>query len=149
MDLAALYMDVVPKAMREFRKDMRQSRSSQLSIPQFRILAQLRFEPANNRSLAEVQGVSVAAMSRMVDWLCRNGYVERLESERDRRHVQVQLTGEGRARFESFREEARGRLLRRLESLKPQDQIELKKGLSALAKAVEHIGKDNGSGGEG
>ena len=88
-DLAALYMEVVPQAMREFRKDMRRSRSSCLSVPQFRILAHLRRESANNRALAEIQGVSVAARSRMVYWLCKHNLVERQKYARDRRQVQV------------------------------------------------------------
>lgn len=138
-DLAALYMEVVPQAMREFRKDMRRSRSSCLSVPQFRILAHLRREPANNRDLAEIQGVSVAAMSRMVDWLSKHNLVERLQDAEDRRQVHVQLTRHGRERFESFREEARGRLQKRLASLDPRERARLQKGLAALANAVEHL----------
>ena len=140
MDLAALYMEVVPRAMREYRKEMRKSRSTNLTVPQFRILAQLRLDSANNRTLAEVQGVSVAAMSRMVDGLCKQGLIERFEDPRDRRQVHLQLTALGRERFESFRNEARKRLEQRLGSLKPDEQLSLTQGLAALANAVEQMG---------
>jgi DNA-binding MarR family transcriptional regulator len=140
LNLAALFMEVVPRAMREFRKDMRSSRSATLTVPQFRIMAQLRYGPANNRSLAEFQGVSVAAMSRMIDWLSKNGLVERLEDKNDRRNVSVQLTPKGRKNFESFRKEARKRLQKRLSTLKPSEQEQLNHGLAALAVAVKHMG---------
>lgn len=138
--LAALYMDVVPKAMREFRKEMRSSRSVCLTVPQFRILALLAEGPGGNRELAENVGVSVAAMSRMVDWLSRHGLVERLENKSDRRKVQVQLTGEGRQHFARFRKEARLRLQKRLALLNTSNRKKLSKGLSALALAVESMG---------
>jgi DNA-binding MarR family transcriptional regulator len=141
MDLATLYMEVVPKAMREYRNEMRKSRCSSLTVPQFRILAFLRLESVNNRTLAEHQGVSVAAMSRMVDGLCRQGLIERLEDSRDRRHVHLQLTTLGSERFESFRNEARTRLQQRLKSLNPDERQRLINGLTALASAVEQMGQ--------
>ena len=140
-DLATLFMEVVPKAMREFRKEMRKSRAASLTVPQFRILAQLAYEPANNRTLADLQGVSVGAMSRMVDWLCKHELVERFEDQRDRRQVHVQLTREGRYHFECFRKEARARLQKRLARLKPEERQRLNKGLAALAAAVENMGE--------
>jgi DNA-binding MarR family transcriptional regulator len=141
-DLAALYMDVVPKAMREFRKEMRGSRAPCLSVPQFRILAFLNaFSTANNRTLAEHQGVSVAAMSRMIDWLCRKGLVERFADRNDRRQVCLRLTGKGAGNFKKFRQEAQRRLQARLANLSADQQQRLNNGLAALAKAVEHMGE--------
>jgi DNA-binding MarR family transcriptional regulator len=138
--LATLYMEVIPKAMREYRKEMRQSRTHRLTVPQFRILAHLRREHANIRSLAEFQGVSVAAMSRMVDWLCKHGFVERFEEASDRRQVHVQMTKCGRERFEECRVEARERLHHRLQALSPAEQAQLTKGLEALRKSLKNMG---------
>ena len=138
--LAALYMDVVPKAMREFRKEMRSSRSVGLTVPQFRILALLAEGHGGNRELAENVGVSVAAMSRMVDWLSKHHLVERLKDKTDRRKVQVQLTNEGRGHFAEFRKEASQRLEKRMASLDAANRKNLSKGLSALALAVKNMG---------
>jgi DNA-binding MarR family transcriptional regulator len=138
--LAALYMDVVPKAMREFRKEMRNSRSlTTMTVPQFRILAALSEDPAYHRELAESLGVSVAAMSRMVDWLSERGLVERLQDQGDRRKVKVQLTKKGRAHFARFRKEARARLQKRMSTLSPKDRSNLNLGLAALSLAVNHM----------
>ncbi len=139
-ELAALYMEVVPKAMREYRREMRQARGTCLSVPQFRILAQLHTDPANIRTLAEFQGVSVAAMSRMVDWLCKHGLVERFTDARDLRHVHVRLTKTGCKRFKKVRKEARSRLQRRLNDLDPQQRAKLKTGLASLLDIVRHLG---------
>src|ERR1035437_2882643 len=116
-NLAALYKEVVPKAMREFRKEMRGSRSAALTVPQYRILALLYYENANNRELSEQLGVSVAAMPRMVDGLSERDLVERKQNRGDRRMVQVQLTRKGREYFAKFRREARARLQKRFASL--------------------------------
>jgi DNA-binding MarR family transcriptional regulator len=139
--LASLYMEVVPKAMREFRKEMRNSRCASLTVPQYRILAQLDYEKANNRELAEQLGVSVAAMSRMVDWLSNHGLVERKENPGDRRMVKVQLTRKGRNHFAKFRKEARARLQKRLSTLDGEAKKNLNSGLAALALAVNHMGQ--------
>ena len=140
--LAALYMDVVPKAMREFRKEMRGSRSDGLTIPQYRILARLDFEDSNNRALAEQLGVSVAAMSRMIDWLSDRELVERTKQDYgDRRMVKVRLTRKGRQNFAKFRKEARARLQKRFAALDIHAQENLNVGLSALVKAVNQMGQ--------
>ena len=139
MDLASLFMDVVPNAMREYRKEMRNSRSLHLSVPQFRILAHVWRKPSNNRMLAEELGVSVAAMSRMLDGLCKQGLIERLENSKDRRQVQVQLTAIGRKRFEQLRKEACDRLERRFQALNLGQQQSLNSGLKALSSAVQSM----------
>jgi DNA-binding MarR family transcriptional regulator len=138
-DLAALYMDVVPKAMREFRKDVRGGGADALTVPQYRILAFLDYDEANNSELAEQHGVSVAAMSRMVDGLCDRGLVERKQNPGDRRMVKVQLTRKGREHFARFRRETQSRLQKRLAALDDGAKRDLDKGLAALAYAVLHM----------
>jgi len=142
--LAALFMDVVPKAMRELRKEVRNRQSlNAMTIPQFRILALLSEDPANNCELADQLGISVAAVSRMVDWLSERSYVERLQDSGDRRKVKIQLTRKGREHFGRFRKEARARLQKRLASMGTQDRKNLNQGLAALSKAVEHMAIGN------
>lgn len=139
-DLAGLYFEVVPKAMREFRREMRAGRGPKLTVPQFRVLAQLSVEAANNRTLAETQGLSLAAVSRMVDWLVRHHWVERVRDERDRRQVLVRLTENGSKRFDLFCSEAQNRLKLRMLTLKPSERRDLKKGLRVLSNVVEKMG---------
>lgn len=140
-DLATLYMDIVPKAMREYRREMQKSGSGCLTVPQFRVLAYLNnYEPANNRTLAEHQGVSVAAMSRMIDSLVRQSLVERFADKRDRRQVFMRPTRKGKAKYLEFRKEARDRLQTRMAALDPGERRRLNNGLAALAKAVERMG---------
>jgi DNA-binding MarR family transcriptional regulator len=139
-DLTALFMEVVPHGMREFRKEMRNSRSASLTVPQFRILAHIWRQPRNNKELAEEQGVSVAAMSRMIDWLCKHGLVERKKCLGDRREILVKLTPSGKKRFARFREEAHVRMKKRLDTLTASDQKNLHQGLTALATALARMG---------
>ena len=140
-DLAVLYMDVVPKAIREFRREMRGARSLTMTVPQFRILALLDDACATTTELAEQLGLSVPAMSRMVDWLSERELVERRQDNGDRRKVRVKLTHKGSLHFARFRKEARARLQKRFDSMDPATLKDLNQGLAALSEVVNHMGK--------
>lgn len=97
-DVATLLIDVLSLTVREIRNDLRTSKchaDAGVTIPQFRILANLWIEPANNKTLAEAAGLSVPATSRMVKLLEKKGLVDRSQGVKDRREVRVRLTSEG------------------------------------------------------
>jgi DNA-binding MarR family transcriptional regulator len=126
-EVAAALLEVVPLAMRQLRKELRIG--SDLSIAQFRILAHLGCEPANNKTLAEALGVSVPATSRMVKLLVQRKYVESTQGVADKREVLVKLTKSGERRFEIVRNTVREGLALRLMSVAPS---RLRKGESGL-----------------
>jgi DNA-binding MarR family transcriptional regulator len=66
-----------------------------VTVPQCVVLQQLIEEPNDISGLADRVGVSMSAMTRLVDGLERRGWVDRNRSAEDRRKVVVQLTGEG------------------------------------------------------
>ena len=137
--IAALFLEVVPKAMREVRSEMRKSRDSELSVPQFRILAHLWREPANLGTIAEAQGVSLAAMSRMVDWLCKHRLVKKTQDQADRRQLVVELTPHGKKSFELNRHLTRLAFEKRIKALNLTEKKKLAAGLESLKQALRKM----------
>src|SRR6185369_8728731 len=71
---AEALLDTVPLVMRTVRQLMREQRSSDLSVPQFRALGFINRHPETSVSaVAEHLGLSVAATSRLVDALVARG----------------------------------------------------------------------------
>jgi DNA-binding MarR family transcriptional regulator len=138
-DIASLFLEIVPKAMREIRIEMRRSRDTELTVPQFRILAHLWREPTNLCALAESQGVSGAAMSRMVDWLAKHLFVEKVQDQIDRRLISVQLTAHGKKSFEMNRHLTRVSFEKRIQSLSMSEKKKLAAGLSSIKEAINRM----------
>lgn len=135
LELAALYLDVVPRAMREIRTELRSNRGDTLTIPQFRVLAFLRLETKTNKELAEHIGLSVAAMSRLVQALVDDGWVEKSTGKSDRRELRIRLSAQGRRSFEKIRAETRRKLATRFDSLSAGDRTRLNDGFVALTQS--------------
>ena len=140
LDLAALFLEAVPRAMREIRTELRSSRDKEMSVPQFRILAVLgEGDVKTNKEISELIGVNVATMSRMVQALELQGLVEKESGRKDRREVSIKLSRRGRSVFEKIRLRARKGLSERLSSLSDTDRKSLRKGLEVLIDSTSTI----------
>lgn len=131
-ELAAHLLDVIPRTMNHIRSEVRGLAKPHLPVPQFRILARLSKGPANNSQLAEWMGVSLPAMSRMVDGLVKRGLVSRSRETFDRRQVQLDLTSKGKEQFQDIRAGMLNQLAGRLTALDPEKRDRLRQGLSVL-----------------
>jgi DNA-binding MarR family transcriptional regulator len=67
-----------------------------VTVPQCVVLQELLEEPRDISRLADRVGVSMSAMTRLVDGLERRAWVSRTRSIEDRRKVVVELTAGGR-----------------------------------------------------
>ncbi len=138
-EIASLFLETIPFAMQEIRVEMRESRSVDLTVSQFRVLANLWIEPTNNSMLADNLGLSVAATSRMLDWLIKRKLVERVANTSDRRQIIVQLTPQGKRSFESNQKRTRLQFEKRIQKLSLINKQNLAQGLLALKTAVEEM----------
>lgn len=136
LDIASLFLDTIPHAMQSIRVEMRNKRSTELTLPQFRVLANLWAEPANNRMLADTLGLSVAATSRMIDWLIKHGLAEKTKDGADRRQIIVQLTPLGKKTFELNKKQTRLGFEKKMKTLSVQAKQNLAQGLLALQHAI-------------
>src|SRR4051794_40759410 len=93
---ATLLLETVPRAMRNIRTEMRGVAEGKFTVPQFRILNQLRREPLTNRELASWMGVTPPTMSRMIEALETKSLIQRERSESDLRVQRLTLTPLGK-----------------------------------------------------
>ena len=77
---------------------LRQWEQSRLTLPQLRVLYQIRRQPGiRTGELARALGITASTTSGLVIKLVERGLVERTTAVADRRHVPLQLTPEGAA----------------------------------------------------
>lgn len=127
---ASEILDALPPVMRVVRKHMRSHRAHGLSVPQFRVMAYLRTQPAAKLSMAaEFLGASMPTTSRIVSGLVRKGFVQRRQRSKDRRCVDLALTARGTSVIDKARRATRRQLAEELSGL---DQAQLREILSGM-----------------
>lgn len=105
-----LYTEIIPGAMCLLRSEMRAEGQDVLTVPQFRILANINRGLDSINSIAKLHGVSQPAMSRMVDGLVERELIYKKQIDEDRRCFKLSLTKEGQELFNSIRLATRKRL---------------------------------------
>lgn len=109
-DVAGQFILTVPRSMRILRSLMRKSAVPGLSVPQFRILAQIQGGIDCASEIAELHGVSLPAMSKMINLLAKKGLIKRTPRASDRRYSRLSLTGRGAKVFASIRSQTQREL---------------------------------------
>lgn len=90
-------LEIVPLVMRNIRREMRNNRGSDLSVPQFRTLAFLNHnEGASLSDVAEHIGLTLPSASKLVDGLVGRNIIIRKSSEDDRRRIVLSLSSMGK-----------------------------------------------------
>lgn len=89
--------DIMPAVFKEFAKRLtRELHKTKITLMQFFVLEFLNREGESKMTeLAHFTNVTTAAMTGIVDRLVRDGYVERVYDNNDRRIVKVKLTQSG------------------------------------------------------
>jgi DNA-binding MarR family transcriptional regulator len=109
-----------------------------LTLPQLRILFQLRAQPGiTTNVLARRLGLTVPTVSGLVDKLARAGLVERGTRRDDRRVIPLTLSEDGTATVGEIREGNRAHLATLSEQLGP----DLESVAAALELLADHINK--------
>ncbi len=133
LDLAKRFLEVVPPLMHVIRKEVRVAGEGHLTVAQYRILIGIRRGHATQVcQMAERQGVSRPAVSRMVDGLVRRGLLKRVQDQDDRRQSQVVLTAKGNAELDEVRGAVLGKLAAHMEELDNSDRVSLSSSLDRL-----------------
>jgi len=109
-----------------------------LSFTQVKALNLLRFsdEDVNVKDVADSLSMSLPAMSRALDKLVQRGYVERVESEKDRRAKLVRLFPAGRAVLDEIEQARKSAIEELAAALSDDERAALH---AALLPVVERI----------
>ncbi|MFL5814400.1 MAG: MarR family winged helix-turn-helix transcriptional regulator [Bdellovibrionia bacterium] len=141
-DNAKLLLDTIPRVMHSIREEMRGVARGKFTVPQFRILNQLRKRPLTNSELAEWMGVTAPTMSRMLEPLEEKGLIVRTYNPNDRRSQSLSLTATGKREAEKIRRQALESFAARTEKLSSEESHTLASGLKVLAKMFDDDAND-------
>lgn len=122
----------IPTVMRALRTELRSEAKGELTVPQLRVLANLNHGVEDATGLAEGLGVSLPAMSKMLDGLQLRGLIRRTPHRVDRRKAKVVLTRKGKVLFDSSVRKARKTFRAKIQKLPAQQRRELHRGLIVL-----------------
>ncbi len=129
---AAAFLDAIPRLMCDLRNELSAS-SSGLTVAQFRCLKMVhRGSDVSLGDLADANGVSAPAMSKMVDGLVENGLLERRPAADDRRRLNLTVTAAGRRKLEAVGDRLKATLAGRLSSLSSAELAALERALVSL-----------------
>lgn len=134
--LAKELLEVIPPLVRLIRAEIRGSAPSVLSVPQFRVLNNIRRGLNTVSGIAEHHGVSQPAMTKMVNGLVARGLVRRRPHPGDSRQTLLLLTAKGRALHARTWAEAQRRLARHLKAVPAADRAPILRALGALRDVV-------------
>jgi DNA-binding MarR family transcriptional regulator len=115
-----------------------------LSIPNFRIMRSIVRGRTLVSGIARHHGVSQPSMSRSVDALVKQGFIERSREASDRRQAPLKLTKKGGLLMNKVIRSAENRLSRRIKNLDAASRKGLLTGLDSLEKFFS-IQYDNGN----
>lgn len=134
-ETAALVIDNVPQLMRLLRTKLREKRSGQLSMAQFRTLA---FVDANRgASLSEAAdhiGLSLPAMSRLVESLVNQKMLSRSAHGVDRRRICLGLTAAGKRDLEEAYRHAESYFAAKFAELSGEERARLADSIGTLTR---------------
>lgn len=128
-------METVPMVMQFIRRHMRSLRGQDLTVPQIRTLWFIANHARPSLSdAAEFIGLSLPAMSRLVDGLVRKGHVTRTACSEDRRHVRLAITEHGEAAFDSAWDGTHARVTEEIAALSPEQRGTIEAAMATLAE---------------
>jgi DNA-binding MarR family transcriptional regulator len=139
-------LEVVPRAMRHIRAEMRAEAARaggarQLTVPQLRALTWIRRHPGQGLSpLADHLGMSLPACSALVDRLVKAGLLERSTDPSERRRIQLRLTPVGLEAVGRARLQVRRWLTGELADHDEADIEALQRSLDLLDAVTSHPG---------
>jgi MarR family transcriptional regulator for hemolysin len=143
--VTATEQDAFSTALLDFLRAARRVRGrfgeqGELSLSQYQLLEPLvGGERLATCELAEAAGVSAPTATRMLTGLEREGLVERVPCDADRRVVHVVLTADGRDRVLAARARGEERRAEIFASLSAGERREAARLLERLANAVEGL----------
>lgn len=133
---AALFLEAIPSLMCQLRNELAETESG-LTIAQFRCLKMVQRSAAVSLGdLAEANGVSPPAMSKLVDGLVEGGLLERRPASDDRRRLKLTVTPAGRRKLDLVGDRLRTQLAGLLAALPASELATLERALAHVNEAL-------------
>lgn len=138
--LIAEALDFGPQFHKDFVRNKPLPEGLRLSPHQFFCLNLIdKCGQASMSELSKKMGVSNQQITRIVDFLVKNNYVERFPDQSNRRLVQANISEEGKAILLKFREEQKLNMTRMLNSLTEKEISDCIMHIRALKTILSKI----------
>lgn len=138
-DCAHAILEVAPAIMRTIRAEMRDHRTTDLSVPQFRALAFI--DSHAGPSLSDVAGhigLTLPSMSKIVDGLVARKLITRETDTNDRRRITLALTARGLTLLQAAHAATQACLAEMLQSLSASDRATVSDAMETLRPIFAH-----------
>lgn len=131
-------IETVPLVMQFMRRQMRRASKGELSVPQLRTIYFINIHDRPSLSdAADFIGLSLPAMSRLVDVLVRKELVSRQSCLNDRRHIRLGVTDAGRAALDLAWQGTHARLAEELAAMTPRNRRTIAQAMEVLRAAFD------------
>lgn len=130
-DIALRFIEYIPRFMNVLREEVRSHAAPNLTVPQFRVLANINRGVSRVADIAEHHGVSAPAMTKLVNSLVEKKMVHREIDLSDRRVFNLSLTHRGQNTLKRIRDLSSQTFLMALDNFSSEE-------LSALANFLKH-----------
>ncbi|HWE02948.1 MAG TPA: MarR family transcriptional regulator [Tepidisphaeraceae bacterium] len=131
-------IETIPLVMQFMRRQMRKASSRKLSIAQLRTLNFVSKHDLPSLSCAaEFIGLSLPAMSRLVDGLVKADLLTRRACADDRRHVRLAVTPVGQSALDESWKSTHVRLADEVAAMKPQDCRTISAAMDILRQSFD------------
>ncbi len=136
LQAADAVLDFIPPVMQVIRDEIRFAARGSFTVPQIRLMANVYGGLSSPTELAEILGVSLPAISKMVDLLVARGFLTREEHPANRKQIVLKLSPKGRSRFLRTQSVARDRVMTGMTLITETQKLDLVKGLAVLAEMM-------------
>jgi DNA-binding MarR family transcriptional regulator len=132
---------MLPEHLVQFKQQIEKSRGNAGNLDDiflfrlFAVLAQQDTPPTMGELSSEL-GVPLSTATRIVDWLVRADFVERVPDARDRRMVRVQMTASGQQFYHTGMEYNKQQIKQVLKNFTAAEQAELLRLMNKLLEAL-------------
>ncbi|MBC99214.1 MAG: hypothetical protein CME63_15840 [Halobacteriovoraceae bacterium] len=126
----------IPSTMSFLSMAIKDSARGDLGVTQFRILSNIVNGTDRVKDIAEANGVSQPAISKMVELMVKMDLISRERDGGDRRSSVLRLTFKGKEIYNSIEQGAVDRVLTKLKQLEDSEVREIEQALEKLEKFV-------------
>ena len=137
---------LVPRLTRWAQSRVGEDDFSRLSLRQLTALQLIEHQESTLGDVARQLMVTPAVVTGLIDRLERQGYVERVNSTRDRRRVHLRITPAGRGALEGTEQRLTGELAEQLSTLPSEELAHLQQGLEVFDRVLLLLEEERRSG---
>lgn len=133
------FWETVPPLWGTIRSHIRTAATEKfdITVEQFHVLRYVRCGRDTISELATAKNISRPAISQAVDVLVKKGMLRRVQSQQDRRYVELTLTDSGSDLLDAIFKETRGWMKEGMQILNEEELEVITKGMEALQKILK------------